>query len=149
MKRIPKALKIAALVCAVALLFVQFIRIEMSNPPVRADLASGPVKPVLQKSCYSCHSNETVWPWYSGVAPASWLVGRDVHEGRGNLNFSDWGNYDRDTRVHKLRDIADEVKEGAMPLWYYTLFHREARLSASGRDQILGWVAESLEAEKE
>jgi len=149
MKRIPKALKIAALVCAVALLFAQLIRIETSNPPVRADLTAGPVKPVLQKSCYSCHSNETVWPWYSGVAPASWLVGRDVREGRGHLNFSDWGNYDRDTRVHKLRDIADEVKEGAMPPWYYTLFHREARLSASGRDQILGWVAESLEAEKE
>ena len=133
MKRIPKIAKNVLLAFAVVLLLAQFIRIDASNPPVRSDLASASVKPVLRRACYDCHSNETTWPWYSSLAPVSWLVGMDVEEGRGHLNFSEWGAYDSGTRLHKLRDIAEEVQGGEMPPWYYAVVHRDSRLSESER----------------
>jgi hypothetical protein len=147
MKSVSKILKIVVLALVVVLLLAQFIRIDKSNPPVRSDLASASVKPVLQRVCYNCHSNETTWPWYSSVAPASWLVGMDVKEGRSHLNFSEWGTYDSGTRSHKLRGIEEEVQGGDMPPWYYSLVHRDSRLSESERNQILVWVAETIRLE--
>jgi hypothetical protein len=147
MKITSKGLKIVVLAFVVVLLLAQFIRIDKSNPPVRSDLASAPVKPILQRVCYNCHSNETKWPWYSNVAPASWLVGMDVREGRDHLNFSEWGTYDSGTRSHKLRGIAEEVRGGDMPPWYYALAHREARLSETERNQILAWIADTIRQE--
>ena len=147
MKRVSQGLKIIILPLVVVLLLAQLIRIDKSNPPVRSDLASGSAKPVLQRACYNCHSNETIWPWYSSVAPASWLVGRDVREARSHLNFSEWGTYDSGTRSHKLRGIAEEVQGGDMPPWYYSFVHRDSRLSASERNQILAWVAETIRPE--
>jgi len=132
----------------VAILFIaQAIRIDRTNPDVLSDLTAAPgVKPILQRACYNCHSNETVWPWYSGVAPVSWLVGSDVKEGREHMNFSEWGTYDSGTQSHKLRGISEEVKSGDMPPWYYKLIHGEARLTASERDQILAWTEEAIKA---
>jgi hypothetical protein len=147
MKRVSQGLKILILPLVVVLLLAQLIRIDKSNPPVRSDLASGSAKPVLQRACYNCHSNETTWPWYSSVAPASWLVGRDVREARSHLNFSEWGIYDSGTRSHKLRGIAEEVQGGDMPPWYYVFVHRDSRLSASERNQILAWVEETIRLE--
>ena len=146
------ALKIPQmLVLAIVLIFLlaQGIRIDKSNPPVRSDLAPVAVKPVLQRACYNCHSNETIWPWYSNVAPASWLVGMDVREGRDHLNFSEWGAYDSGTQSHKLRGIAEEVRGGEMPPWYYSLVHRGSRLSEAERTQILAWTTETIRQEKD
>jgi hypothetical protein len=148
MQGVVKSLKIIVLVLVVVLLLAQFIRVDKSNPPVRSDLASASVKPVLKRVCYNCHSNTTVWPWYSNVAPASWLVGSDVKEGRSHLNFSEWGMYDSGTQSHKLRGIAEEVRGGDMPPWYYSLVHRDARLSESERNQILAWIDERIRLEK-
>jgi hypothetical protein len=147
MKRGSQGLKIIILPLVVVLLLAQLIRIDKSNPPVRLALASGSAKPVLQRVCYNCHSNETTWPWYSSIAPASWLVGRDVREGRSHLNFSEWGAYDSGMRSHKLRGIAEEVKSGDMPPWYYSFVHRDSRLRASERNQILAWVEETIRLE--
>jgi hypothetical protein len=147
MKSIPKSLKIIVLALVAVLLLAQCIRIDKVNPPVRSDLAFVSVKPVLQRACYNCHSNETVWPWYSGVAPASWLVGTDVKEGRSHLNFSEWGMYDGGTRSHKLRGITEKVQGGDMPPWYYRLVHRDSRLSEAERNQILAWAAETIRRE--
>ena len=144
MKKFAKGLKLIILLLAVLFLLAQLIRIDKSNPPVRSDLASGTAKPVLHRACYNCHSNETIWPWYSSVAPASWLVGRDVRGARSHLNFSEWGTYDSGTRSHKLRAIAEEVQGGDMPPWYYSFVHRDSRLSASDRNQILAWVEETI-----
>ncbi len=148
MRNIPKGIKIAVFVLVVLLFLAQAIRIDRSNPGVRSDLAAEPaVKAVLRRACYDCHSSETVWPWYSGIAPASWLVSRDVQGGRRHLNFSEWGIYDGGTRSNKLREIAEEVREGGMPLWYYTLIHRDSRLTEAERNQILAWTAEATRAE--
>ena len=147
MTRIRKGLKIAFFIFAAVVILAQFIRINKSNPPIRSEISAGPsIQPVLQRVCYNCHSNATVWPWYSNVAPVSWLVGNDVHEGRQHLNFSEWGTYDSGTQSHKLHGIAEEVAAGDMPPWYYSLVHREARLSSSERSWILAWTSEAEKA---
>jgi hypothetical protein len=123
------------------------IRIDRSNPAVYSDLDADPsVQSILRKSCYDCHSNETVWPWYSGLAPVSWLVGNDVKEGRRHLNFSEWSTLDERTRLHKKQEIGEEVKAGRMPPWYYLLMHSGSRLKPSEQDLITAWTSSAAEA---
>jgi cytochrome c551/c552 len=149
MRQRGTALRRAATTAAGALLLAlvaaQAIRVDRTNPPVERDLGAPPeVQAVLRRACYDCHSNETVWPWYSGVAPISWLIGRDVHEGRAELNFSTWDAYAAKPRRTKLRETAEEVAEGEMPPWYYVLMHPEARLDGEARERIRAWVAHGL-----
>jgi hypothetical protein len=127
---------------ALAMLAVaQVIHFEQSNPPVTADLQAPPrVKDVLRRACYDCHSNETRWPWYSRVAPVSWLLHRDVTEGRNALNFSEWGTLSPSEQVETKHDIVDSVRAGEMPLWYYLPLHPAARLSADDEGVIEAWV---------
>jgi hypothetical protein len=141
------AFKFGALALVVLLLVAQAFRIDKTNPPVKADTnPPAPVKEVMTRSCYQCHSNETVWPWYSNVAPASWLVAYDVHEGRDELNFSAWGNYSQPQRIKKLKEIRKEIADGDMPPWYYIYpMHMDARLSAAERQAVDGWIASESE----
>ncbi len=141
MKSFRKYAKKGALVLVAAVVVAQFIRIEKTNPPVGSDVVADPaVKALLKKACYDCHSNETVWPWYSSVAPVSWLIGSDVNEGRQNLNFSEWGSYPDQIRRHKLEDIGEEVQSEGMPPWYYAIMHSAARLDAEERARIKNWT---------
>lgn len=125
MKR--KSLRIA-LVVAVVLLAIQLVPVGRTNPPVAAAPAwdSPRTEQLARAACYDCHSNETRWPWYTRVAPASWLLVNHVNEGREHLNFSE-------ARLRHADDAAEEVRDGGMPLWSYTLLHPEARLSAEDK----------------
>lgn len=89
---------------------------DHTNPPVRAEPAwdSPRTRELAARACFDCHSNETVWPWYSNLAPVSWLVQRDVKKGRRELNFSEW-----DKSQKEARESAKEVRKGKMPPWYY------------------------------
>jgi len=87
-----------------------------------------------------CHSNQTVWPWYSYMAPVSWLVERDVRRGRDHLNLSEWPQYTFQQKQELLADIATAVKNGEMPLRQYTLIHRRARLSEADTDMVYTWA---------
>jgi len=98
------------------------------------------VAAVLKRGCGDCHSNETIWPWYSEVAPISWFVIDHVNHGRRHLNFSDWTRYDRQEADEQLGDIARTVRAGAMPLSSYTLLHPEARLTQGERNVIIDWA---------
>lgn len=91
------------------------------------------------RSCFDCHSNETVWPWYSHVAPISWLVRRDVDRGRAELNLSEWG-----LGREKGRDAAKTVAEGEMPLALYTLVQRQAILTPAERDELIAGLTRTL-----
>jgi hypothetical protein len=95
---------------------------------------------ILQRSCFDCHSNDTRWPWYSHVAPASWLVVWDVHEGRRHMDLSAWSGYPPDTRQKKLLDLVEVVQKGDMPLWYYLPLHSAARLSPDDVNAVVGWA---------
>ncbi len=112
-------------VLAVVIQLVPYGR-DHTNPPVVEEPAwdSTQTRQLAVGACFDCHSNETVWPWYSNVAPISWALQRDVEEGREALNFSEW-HLDQDGD-----DAAETVRDGSMPPWQYTLTHPEARLSA-------------------
>jgi mono/diheme cytochrome c family protein len=143
-----RALKIAAIAVGVLFGAAQLFRIDKANPPVVSDERAPPiVKEVLQRSCYACHSNETAWPWYAEVAPISWLLAYDVHEGRDELNLSTWGSYSSAQQRKKLKEMADTITEGEMPPWYYVYpMHREARLSPADRDAVLAWLTSQAQA---
>ncbi|MGD9899967.1 MAG: heme-binding domain-containing protein [Calditrichaceae bacterium] len=137
-----KSIKQTALI--VIILFfagIQLIPVSRSNPPVETEVpAPDEVKSVLKRACYDCHSNEVNWPWYSYVAPASWLVAYDVKEARKELNFSTWNRFNSEKSNEKIKEIWEEVSEGKMPLWQYTLIHSDAKLSESDLTLIKSWT---------
>ena len=95
---------------------------------------------IFKRSCMDCHSSQTTWPWYSYVAPASWLVERDVRRGRDHMNFSEWQQYTLQKQQKLLADVASAVKNGEMPLHQYTFIHRQARLTDAERDLVYQWA---------
>ena len=111
----------------------------MKNPPEQ-------VISILRKACYDCHSNETRYPWYSYVAPVSWLVIRDVEIGRDELNLSLWSEQSKRRKIKILKEISEEVEEKEMPLKVYTVTHRDAILSDEEISAITQWT-ESLTSE--
>jgi hypothetical protein len=126
----------------VALVVVaQFYPVDRSNPEVTADLeAPAEVKMILRTACYDCHSNETRWPWYSRVAPVSWLVAGDVHAARGEFNLSAWGMMPPRERQSLRASMWRHVDKGEMPLPIYLLLHSEARLSPESRQRLKEWA---------
>jgi len=95
---------------------------------------------ILTRSCMDCHSNRTVWPWYSYVAPMSWLIERDVRAGRDHLNLSQWDQYSLKEQSKLLADVASVVKNHEMPLPQYLLIHRDAKLSDAETDLLYQWA---------
>jgi len=140
--RLPKKWWARILLILVGLfLIIQVVPYGRShtNPAVgKAPAWDGPRTLALAKrACFDCHSNETTWPWYSHVAPVSWLVQDHVDEGREHLNFSEFGKHQDDAY-----EAAEEVAEGEMPPWDYLLTHPEARLSdVEKRELIAGLKA--------
>ena len=133
----------ASLAVAAGLVALQLVRVDRTNPPVERDIGAPPdVAAVLRRACYDCHSHETAWPWYTHVAPLSWLVASDVTEGRLRLNFSRWTAYTSDpgTVQCKLDHIVTAVGEIDMPPWHYRLLHAEARLEPEERARIARWA---------
>ncbi len=125
----------------VVLVGIQFVPVIQENPPVTSEVpAPEAVRALLQHACYDCHSHEVRWPWYSFIAPVSWLVAWDVENARKHLNFSTWDRYSAEKRQEKLEEAWEEVEEGEMPLWYYLPLHPEARLSDAEREQLRAWA---------
>jgi len=122
-------------------LAAQFVPVTRTNPPVDSDIpAPADVKAVLRRACYDCHSNETVWPWYSYVAPVSWVVADDVNSGRRHVNFSTWNQVRPDRIPNEMRSIWRHVDSGEMPLWYYLPMHPSARLSDADKALLRAWT---------
>ena len=94
---------------------------------------------LLKNSCYDCHSNLTNYPWYSYVAPVSWLVGRDTREGRNHLNLSEWESYSIKEKLKMLTEIAEVVESKEMPMPVYQLMHSSAKLSENERTKLINW----------
>jgi hypothetical protein len=136
-------------ILVVAFLLIQVKRPDRSNPPVDAAMVysthmSVPdsVNSIITRACYDCHSNETKWPWYSSVAPISWLVAQDVEQGRRHLNFSEWGKMKKGRMIKKLSDIEGEVTDHSMPLPKYLKLHPEAVLTDADREVLSKWAIE-------
>ncbi len=100
---------------------------------------------IINRSCRDCHSNKTEWPWYTNIAPVSWWITDHVNEGRKLLNLSEWGKLDKDRQDKKLRQICDEVEDGAMPLPVYLPMHPKAKLSDQDKKTLCDWTAAERE----
>lgn len=109
---------------------------DHTNPPVTNELVwtDAEAKELAERACYDCHSNETEWPWYSNVAPVSWLVQRDVVEGRQYLNFSEWGGGRREGEEGE--EMAEVILEGEMPPAVFLITHPEARLTDTEKQTL-------------
>lgn len=123
------------------LVLIQLVRPAQTNPPVTGLIQAPPeVMTLLKRSCWDCHSNESIWPWYAQVAPMSWLVTKDVNDGRKHLNFSEWQGYEEGRKLKKLEEIAEEVGEGEMPLAIYVPMHPEAKLTEAEKKVLVDWA---------
>lgn len=143
-------LKFAGLAVLTLLALVQLRRPEMNNPmidesqAIQASLMVPPeIDDIFERSCSDCHSNKTVWPWYSQIAPASWLVAHDVDEGRAELNFSEWSTYEPRKAEHLLEEICEHVERGDMPPPEYTFLHSHAKLTQSEMQSLCAWSEEA------
>ena len=150
MRRPGRPLLVLLLVLVVFFLALQLVRPERTNPPVDpamridAHLTVPPdVAAILGRSCRDCHTHETRWPWYSHVAPPSLLLAHDVREGRDELNFSEWGDYDEETASDQLEEICEQIRDGVMPLRPYTWLHPDAKLSAADVDRLCQWTEQA------
>ena len=105
-----------------------------TNPPVvqEPQWDSPQTRELAKRACFDCHSNESVWPWYSLIAPMSWLVQRDVDEGRSYLNFSEWGQREMETE-----EMYEVIQEGEMPPAQYLWLHPSARLTPSEKAALI------------
>ena len=139
--------KILVTVLVALFLIAQFVQPTRTNPPVipsRSLQAHVPVPPnvmpILNRSCGDCHSSATVWPWYSHIAPVSWLVVDDVNTGRSHINFQDWEAQENPKEAGEhLSLICKEVREKGMPPFSYRLMHKDSRLSQQDIDAICSW----------
>lgn len=145
MRRLKKVLVIAAVALVAAFAVIQLVPYGRAhdNPRVVAEPAwdQQATRALAVRACFDCHSNETRWPWYSDVAPMSWLVQNHVDEGRRELNFSEWNR-----AQEEADEAADVVREGEMPPRSYTLLHPEARLTVAERSALADGLAASMGA---
>ena len=127
---IRKFVLIAIAAVAALFLLIQIVPYGRAheNPPVvqEPNWDSPQTRELAQRACFDCHSNETVWPWYSNIAPVSWLVQHDVDEGRQYLNFSEWGRGEEGNEPDELGEV---ILEGEMPPGQFLILHSEAKLT--------------------
>lgn len=148
MKRLsPRTLSIGFFGLLIAIQFLP-IWLWQTNPPAQSQPAwSDPqTHTLVQRACYDCHSNQTTWPWYSKVAPSSWLVTWDTLRGRRHLNFDNWNAALRDpTRL--AREVQREVSSGSMPPSYYLIMHPDARLTPQEQQQLIQGLQQTIAAQ--
>ena len=94
----------------------------------------------LKVSCYDCHSNNTVYPWYSKIQPAAWFLKDHIKEGKAELNFNEWSNYSDRRKKSKLRSIIKQIESGEMPMDSYTLIHKDAIFSKEEKETVLNYI---------
>lgn len=146
--KVLKIFKWLLIVLGVVFLLIQLKRPARTNPSVNEvqtiftqTQMTPQISNLLDRSCRDCHSNKTVWPWYTNVAPVSWFITDHVNEGRQHLNLSEWTSYDKDRQGRKLRDMCDEVSDGMMPLSTYTPLHPGSKPSADEVRALCAWTA--------
>lgn len=148
--RFLKKILIALLVAFIIIQLIQPVR-NASGLVASTDISktvSVPenVKHVLKTACYDCHSNNTNYPWYSRVQPFGWMLANHIKHGKKNLNFSEFGKYPPRMQQSKLKAIADQIKDREMPLYSYTLIHKNARLTTEQKNMIIAWAQHNIDS---
>jgi Haem-binding domain len=132
-KKIVLGVLLGCIAVGIAIQFIPYGH-DHTNPAVVVEPQwdSPQTRDLAVRACYDCHSNQTTWPWYSNIAPVSWLIQRDVQEGRARLNFSQWG-----TARRGGGDGAEQIQRGSMPPSYYGLMHPTANLTAAEKQALI------------
>jgi hypothetical protein len=139
------AVRWSAVIFFVAIVGAQAVRPPRTNPAVIKATATllphapADVARIIDRSCRDCHSNETRWPWYSNVAPMSWVLINHVAHGRDHFNYSEWATYSEDDQDKLLGSVCSLTRKGRMPLPSYLWIHRDAVLSAADIDTLCAW----------
>lgn len=141
MKKIILYLAIAAVVVFGLIQLVPFGH-DHTNPPTVSEpkWASPEARALVKEHCFQCHSNETAWPWYSNIAPASWLIAMDVKEGRQAFNFSDW-----QANPGEVDEMVQEIQSGGMPPIQYWLFHPSSKMNDQQKQQLIQALEQSIQ----
>ena len=144
---VKKIIQILLIAIVAAVIILQFFRIDKSNPPVvqsetlEATTAVPPdISLIIGRSCNDCHSNQTIYPWYSNVQPMAWMLKSHIDDGRRNMNFSLWATYAPKRQSKKFEQICDEVASKEMPLPSYLWIHRDAVLSDTEATALCDWA---------
>jgi hypothetical protein len=145
MRRVPA--KWIAVGSVALLILIQVIQPGRTNPPVVASRSlqahvdvPPEVRTVLKRSCYDCHSSETVWPWYSYVAPVSWYIAHDVNVGRSHVNFQDWeAQVNEQEGKEHLGLTCKLIREGTMPPADYRVMHKGSDVSPEETNAVCAW----------
>ena len=136
-------MKRTLLIFFIIFILMQFIQTNKENIAQEKNLEMKvdniEVYNILKTACYDCHSNETVWPWYSKIAPFSWVVSNHVTEGKKALNFSTWEKYNQEEKDEKIKDIY-RTAYASMPLPSYIFAHENADLTKEQRSLIRNWT---------
>ncbi len=149
----PEKRKIFALAARILIvILVIFVLLQFIRPPVNQLVGESPaaiqtrytvppdVHQVLQRACYDCHSNNTIYPWYSYVQPVGWLLNSHITEGKRELNFDEFASYPAFRQYRKFQAIRQQVEDGKMPLPSYTLIHVSSMLTPEEKGRIVHWV---------
>jgi len=146
-----KVLKVLLLLIIIILISIQFVRPEknageeIAQNQITANYrVPDDVQQVLKVSCYDCHSNTTQYPWYSKIQPVAWMLDDHIVEGKKELNFSTFSTYPTYRRYKKFKEISGEVKDGEMPLFSYTIIHRDAVLNDNQKLLLQNWATNAM-----
>ncbi|HAP36493.1 MAG TPA: cytochrome C [Bacteroidetes bacterium] len=149
---LKKIAKIGSIVGGIIFVLMQFIQPNRTNPEIDQSKTMqnelnipADISALLDRGCNDCHSNQTKWPFYSYIAPASWLVSYDVMEGRKHFNMSEWGNYKLSKKATKLSGIYQAINDRSMPMPKYIPLHPEANFTDGERGQMAAWAQKEAE----
>lgn len=139
-------------VLLVAFIIIQFFPIDKTNPPVDAGMdflkikkTPEPIAKIISTSCYDCHSNETKYPWYFSIAPASWFLQNHVKEGRKHLNFSTFAMYEPKRQIKKMEECVELIEKHEMPLESYYIGHQDAKITDIQRQELIKYFKRAIE----
>lgn len=133
-------------------LLIAFVIIQFFHPKKNISTSPSPnavakmyntpedVKQILATSCNDCHSNNTVYPWYSKVQPVAWWLNNHINDGKNEMNFDDFKNFSPRRQYNKLEEVEKQIKEGDMPLNSYTWIHKNAILTEVQKQKLTAWA---------
>lgn len=136
-------MKISVVILLVVFILIQFFIIDTTNPPINKGMDFLTIKKtppeiakLIKASCYDCHSNETVYPWYAKLQPTGWFLKHHIDKGRRELNFSTFPTYEPKRQAHKLDEASEQLEKGEMPMESYAMIHKNAVLTAEQRTTL-------------
>ena len=142
-----RRLKIVGLGLIGILILLQFFQPERNIAPIDPELdmlellvLPEPMTDLIRNACYDCHSNQTVYPWYSRISPVSLYLNRHIVKGKVDLNFSEYGLLDKADKIGVFADFCDVLDAKSMPLQSYILIHKDARLTEEERESLCNWT---------